>query len=241
MTSSALIISCEHGGNQVPPAYAPLFIGFEAMLPTHRGWDPGALELAETMADTLDAPLFAATTTRLLVDLNRSIGHHQLFSEPTRGLNNAEQGRIIDTHYRPHRDAVEGAVARCIASGQRVVHIASHSFTPVMHDHVRRADVACLYDSRRPLERTLAIRWLAALGQHAEAPQRLMRRRNYPYNGQGDGLSTLLRRRYGADAYVGVELEVNQRFAQVGGPPWQALQRAIAASLGKVWNTDCLI
>ena len=241
MTSADLIISCEHCGNQVPPAYAPLFIGFEAMLPTHRGWDPGALELARTMADTLAAPLFAATTTRLLVDLNRSIGHHQLFSEPTRDLNNVEQALIINTHYRPHRDAVEAAVARCIESGQHVVHIASHSFTPVMHGLARRADVACLYDSRRPLERALAIRWLAALGQHAEAPQGLIRRRNYPYNGQGDGLSTLLRRRHGTDAYVGIELEVNQRFVQAGGQRWQALQRAIAASLDSVWKTAWLI
>lgn len=240
MTPAALIISCEHGGNQVPPAYAPLFVGFEALLPTHRGWDPGALELAKNMADRLGAPLFAATTTRLLVDLNRSIGHHQLFSEPTRGLNNAEQALIINTHYRPHRDAVEAAVACCIESGQCVVHIASHSFTPVMHGLVRRADVACLYDSRRPLERTLATRWLAALGRHAEAPQGLMRRRNYPYNGQGDGLSTLLRRRHGTDAYVGIELEVNQRFVQAGGQPWQALQRAIAASLDSVWNSAWL-
>ena len=207
------------------------------MLPTHRGWDPGALALAQTMADTLSAPLFAATTTRLLVDLNRSIGHHQLFSEPTRGLNNAQQALIINSFYRPHRDTVEAAVAGCIALGQRVVHIASHSFTPVLHGHVRRADVACLYDSRRPLERTLATRWLTALGQHIDAPQGLMLRRNYPYTGQGDGLSSLLRRRHGTDAYVGIELEVNQRFVQAGGESWRALQRAITASLGNVWHT----
>lgn len=235
MTPTTLIISCEHGGNEVPPAYAPLFAGFEALLPTHRGWDPGALELARAMAAALHAPLFSATTTRLLVDLNRSIGHHQLFSEPTQGLSEAEQALIISTHYRPHRDAVESAVARCIAAGQRVVHIASHSFTPVMQGVVRRADVACLYDSRRPLERALALRWLEALHQQPDAAPNLVLRRNYPYNGQGDGLSSSLRQRHGADAYVSIELEVNQRFALGGGPPWQALQRAIVASLGAVW------
>lgn len=238
MTPTTLIISCEHGGNQVPPAYAPLFVGFEALLPTHRGWDPGALALAQMMATSLRAPLYSAITTRLLVDLNRSIGHHQLFSEPTQGLSAAEQALIIAQHYRPHRDAVEGAVARCIAAGQRVVHIASHSFTPVMNGTVRRADVACLYDSRRLLERTLALRWLAALKRHTDAPPGLVLRRNYPYNGQGDGLSSLLRKRHSADAYVSIELEVNHRFAQAGGAPWQALQRAITASLGAVLASE---
>lgn len=234
---ATLIISCEHGGNEVPTAYAPLFAGFEAMLPTHRGWDPGALTLAKAMAAALDAPMFAATTTRLLVDLNRSIGHRQLFSEPTQGLSAEVQALIIQTYYRPHRDAIEAAVARCIQAGQRVVHIASHSFTPLMNGTVRRADVACLYDSRRPLEQALAQRWLAALRQHPQTPSALVLRRNYPYNGQGDGLASQLRQRHGADAYVGIELEVNQRFAHVGGPPWLALQCAITASLGAVWTT----
>ena len=66
-----LIITCEHGGNAVPAAYAALFSGHELLLETHRGWDPGALELAGQMASKFDAPLYAATTTRLLIDLNR--------------------------------------------------------------------------------------------------------------------------------------------------------------------------
>lgn len=234
MNPTTLIISCEHGGNDVPLAYAPLFAGFEAMLLTHRGWDPGSLTLAQAMASTLHAPLYSATTTRLLVDLNRSIGHHQLFSEPTQGLSGAEQAAIVSTSYRPHRDAVEGAVARFIAAGQRVVHIASHSFTPVMQGTIRRADVACLYDSRRLLERSLAVRWLAAL--HKADPA-LVLRRNYPYNGQSDGLSSMLRKRHAADEYVSIELEVNQRFALAGGPPWQAMQGAVIASLSAVWAT----
>lgn len=232
MRPTTLIVSCEHGGHEVPPAYTSLFKGFEALLTTHRGWDPGALELAEAMASTFHASLFSAITTRLLVDLNRSIGHQQLFSEPTKNLSALEQATIISAHYRPHRNAVENAVARNIANGQRVVHIASHSFTPVLNGHVRRADVACLYDSRRPLERALAVRWLGGLHKANTA---LTLRRNYPYNGQGDGLSSLLRKRHAPDDYVGVELEVNQRFALAGGPPWQALQRAIIASLGAVW------
>ena len=227
----ALVISCEHGGNEVPPAYAALFAGHEALLPTHRGWDPGALELARQMAGALGAPLFAATTTRLLIDLNRSIGHRQLHSEATRSLALAARRDIAALHYRPHRDAVESEIARLIASGQQVVHIASHSFTPELHGVVRQADVAWLYDTRRAGETLLARRWLDALRQRRPS---LKLRRNYPYDGKGDGLTSLLRKRHAPERYVGIELEVNQRFCLAGGDAWTALRADLVQSLGDV-------
>lgn len=225
---TAFIISCEHGGNQVPPAHAPLFVGHEALLPTHRGWDPGALELAQQMADVLHAPLFASTTTRLLIDLNRSIGHRQLHSEATRGLPPAARRAIVAQHYRPHRDAVEAEVARCIAAGQRVVHIASHSFTPELGDVVRQADVAWLYNAERASESHFAATWLAAM---KERRPDLKLRRNYPYNGKSDGLTALLRTRHLDAQYIGIELEVNQRFVMKGGPAWAALRADITQAL----------
>ena len=231
MSGDTFIITCEHGGNQVPPAYAPLFLGHEALLKTHRGWDLGALELATQMATAIGAPLFAATTTRLLIDLNRSIGHRQLHSEATRGLPLAARRTIAAQHYRPHREAVETEVARRIAAGRRVVHIASHSFTPELHGVVRQADVAFLYDPRRAGERLFAGGWLAALKRLRPD---LKLRRNYPYQGKGDGLTALLRKRHAATAYVGMELEVNQRFFVAGGPAWTVLCADITRALAEV-------
>ncbi len=164
---------------------------------SHRGWDAGALQLGRQMADAFGVPLHAATTTRLLVDLNRSIGHRQLFSEVTRPLPPARRQEIVDRYYRPHREAVEGEIARHIASGQRVIHIASHSFTPTLDGVVaRRADVAWLYDPRRSGEVAFARAWMMQLTQRA--PE-LRLRRNYPYQGRGDGLTALLRKRHPDD------------------------------------------
>ena len=228
MVDDSLIITCEHGGYEVPAAYAPHFAGHEALLPTHRGWDDGALQLAQQLARTFRAPLFAATTTRLLIDLNRSMGHRQLHSEATRGLPLATRRDIAAQYYRPHRDAVESEVARRIAAGQRVVHIASHSFTPELGGLVRQADVAWLYDPRRAGEKLFAASWLAALKRLRPD---LKLRRNYPYEGKCDGLTALLRKRHAADLYVGIELEVNQRFVMHGGPAWPALQSDISQAL----------
>ncbi len=226
--NSRLIITCEHGGCEVPAEYATLFAGHKALLQTHRGWDPGALILARELASAFNAPLFFATTSRLLIDLNRSIGHRQLYSEFTRDLPAGRRQDIVSQHYRPYRDAVESQVDRVIAAGQRVVHIASHSFTPELRGVVRRADVACLYDPARAGERQWAAAWLSALAR--QRPD-LRLRRNYPYQGKGDGLTALLRKRHSSDRYVGIELEVNQHFVTHGGAAWRLLRQDIAAAV----------
>ena len=108
------------------------------MLRTHRGFDAGSLAMARDLADGLGAPLVCSTTTRLLVDLNRSVGHPRLFSEVTRGLPPAERERILEEHYRPYRRQAEDWVA---TQRRPVVHVSSHSFTPVLDGEVRNADI----------------------------------------------------------------------------------------------------
>lgn len=225
---TVLVLSCEHGGREVPPAHTALFSGTEVLLDSHRGWDPGALELAREMADAFGVTLHAATTTRLLVDLNRSIGHRQLLSEFTRHLPPALRRDIVERHYRPHREAVEADIARRIVSGERVIHIASHSFTPTLGGVDRRADVAWLYDPRRPAEQAFAAGWMRALAPLAPD---LRLRRNYPYHGRSDGLMRVLRQRHPDQAYAGIELEVNQRFVAQGGAPWDSLRAKLVDSL----------
>jgi len=223
-----LVVSCEHGGNRVPAAFEYLFEGADALLATHRGWDPGALELARRIATRFDAPLHASTTTRLLVDLNRSIGHRQLFSGITRSLPAAEREAILKAHYRPHREAIEGEVDARVAAGEQVVHVASHSFTPILDGIERDVDIGWLYDSRRPAEAAFAARWMHAFGRRVPG---LRLRRNQPYRGRSDGLASLLRSRHADAAYAGIELEVNQRFFEAGGPSWPELQGRLVDSL----------
>jgi len=224
----ALLVTVEHGGNRVPPAYRHLFAAAAATLDTHRGYDPGALLLGREIAARLDAPLVSSTTTRLLVDLNRSLGHKGLFSEFTRMLPPGEKSRIVERHWRPYRDEVDRVVAALIARGRRVVHLSSHSFTPVLNGEVRNADIGLLYDPGRPAERLLAARWKAAL---LAIDPGLRVRMNYPYAGRADGLTRDLRRRHAPGRYAGLEIEVNQRFVIAGGRDWAALRRTVLESI----------
>jgi predicted N-formylglutamate amidohydrolase len=223
-----LFITCEHAGNDVPATYRPLFAGHEHLLATHRGWDPGALTLARDMAERFSAPLYFETTTRLLVDLNRSVGRPELHSEAIRHLPIGARREILDRYYHPHRRRVEDAVAGLVASGARVLHVASHSFTPELNGQVRTADIGLLYDPARPGEVALACAWREAL---AASDPSLRVRRNYPYLGKSDGVTMALRRRHPPDRYIGIELEVNQRYVEQGGPAWPRVRRTLVETL----------
>jgi predicted N-formylglutamate amidohydrolase len=225
---TAFLITCEHAGKRVPPAYRELFKGQDALLDTHRGWDPGALTLAREMARAFDAPLFHTETTRLLIDNNRSIGSPELYSEFTKPLPAAARREIVARHYTPHREPILAWVRDTLAAGKRVVHIASHSFTPELNGVVRTADVGFLYDPRRHAEAALCDRWIAALRQ---ARPDLRLRRNYPYLGNSDGLCFRLRKLHGGEVYAGIELEVNQAFVRAGGRPWPKIRAALIESM----------
>ena len=228
MTDGALLITCEHGGARVPVAYAALFAGRKRLLGTHCSYDRGALPLARQLARALGAASVFATTTRLLVDLNRSLGHPKLFSEFTRRLPPAERDALVRRHWRPHRDAVAAQLARLVAPGQRVVHVAVHSFTPIWNGRRRRFEIGLLYDPARAPERRFVRAWLQALADEAPA---LRVRRNQPYRGTSDGLTTALRRVHLPDRYLGIELEVNQRLLIGDARGARNVERAIVASL----------
>jgi predicted N-formylglutamate amidohydrolase len=220
------LVSCEHGGNRVPVEYARLFRGARKILESHRGMDFGALEIAEALGRRLRTKPITATTTRLLVDLNRSLHHRAIFSDYSRVLSPTERADVLAKYYLPYRSRVEREVERALADDRGLlVHVAAHSFTAALKGERRNCDIGFLYDPGRALERRFIDAWHAEL--HAQAPT-LRVRRNYPYRGTSDALVTHLRRRHGA-RYAGVELEVNQR--HVGSKRWPKLIVAVTESL----------
>ncbi len=226
----ALVLSCEHGGNAVPAAYRRLFRGEAPTLATHRGYDLGALEVARSLAKKLHAPLFKSETTRLLIDLNRSLGRPGLWSEFSGGLSEAERQVVIDRYYAPYRAAVTDKVWKLLGKGKRVLHFSVHSFTPMLRGSVRNADWALLYDPRRKPEAALALEIYAKLKAGAED---LRLRRNYPYVGVSDGFTTSLRKRFPASSYAGMEIEMNQALSALASER-PRLVRVLASALGEV-------
>lgn len=224
----AYLVTCEHGGNRIPAPYASLFQGQRRLLSSHRGYDAGALVMARSLARALDATLVTATVSRLLVELNRSPGRQFRYSPIMRVAPRALRAEICKRYYVPYWAGVEDFVRKALVMGKRVVHVSSHSFTPALNGATRRADVGLLYDPDRACERTLCTHWQAAL--RSRAPGWIVRR-NYPYQGRGDGLTRYLRARFDDAAYCGVELEINQKHVRNGHAIAAHERAAIALAL----------
>ncbi|HUL11808.1 MAG TPA: N-formylglutamate amidohydrolase [Methylococcaceae bacterium] len=225
-----LLVSCEHGGNRIPLPYRYLFHTDQdqVLLDSHRGFDPGALIMARELATKLTAPLVASTISRLLIDLNRSVGHPHLYSKATRDAPAEVRQQILENYYRPYRSKVENLVRLAVANGSRVIHVSCHSFTPELNGQTRNTDIGLLYHPARTGEAALCERWKASV--KACAPE-LKVRRNYPYAGKNDGLTSYFRQCFPPDAYIGIELEVNQKHVTKAGRSWAAMRTTLIESL----------
>jgi len=203
---TAVVLSCEHAGYAVPRAFRHIFAADPSILTTHRGYDIGIASVAARMAEILGVSLIAFRTSRLVIEPNRSLHHRALFSALSRDLPAADKTWLIEHLWKPHRQAVTAAIERHIGSGKRVLHLALHSFTPVLEGKIRTADVGLLYDPRRHREKRFAI----ALQHTLLEMTRLGIRRNYPFRGNADGLTTALRQVFAPGDYLGLEIELNQ-------------------------------
>ncbi len=231
LRSLTIILSCEHGGNKVPAEYRKMFAPHSELLQTHRGWDPGTKQLAERWQQDLKCELHTATVTRLLADLNRSPNHRSVFSVVTRDLPAAEKQTILANYHTPHRQRVIESIKKAVDSGQRVLHVGVHSFTPQLNDEVRNADVSLLYDPASRWESELSLLWRESLRASKPRPRV---RLNYPYRGNTDGLTKTLRKLTPPGTYAGIEIEVNQAIPLAGGVIWRDYQAACIDSLAKV-------
>jgi predicted N-formylglutamate amidohydrolase len=223
-----VVLSCEHGKNRVPARYASLFTRAGRALRSHRGYDIGALQVAKTIARRLEAPLHAATISRLVADTNRSRHHPGLFSEYTRSLPADEKNRILRRYYEPYRQGIIDDIVRRIKAGHRVVHLSVHSFTPVLGGRRRNVDLGILYDPSRSAERQLAGRLLRLL---RAATSGLVVRSNSPYRGRSDGVTKSFRQIFPGRVYLGLELEVNQRLVRKDAVSAAALARIVGDAL----------
>lgn len=229
-----LIISCEHAGNEVPREYSHLFENNTAPLETHRGIDIGALQLTNTIAAKMQQEPYLHTVTRLLVDLNRSVQSPTLFSEYTREEPLSVREDIFEKYYRPHRKKVEQRVQQIVNEGDCALHVGIHTFTPVWDGQERDVDVGFLYDPTRKGEQQFCQHWRKELALKYKG---LRLRMNQPYRGTMDGFTTYLRRNYPGQDYLGMEIEVSQRFASsVSKEEWEILQANIAESLYDAFN-----
>lgn len=206
-----LMLTCEHASNRLPAVFKKAVPA--DVLKTHRAYDIGALLVFRKLV-RFAKPEFhcEGKFSRLFVDLNRTITNKSAFSEYYEALESrdkaaAEKARAQATAYwKEYRERVEKFVAS--NKSTEIVHLGIHSFTPVLNGKVRNTDIGILYDPARPQERAYA----NVIKDEIKRLYPAMKVRfNYPYKGSSDGLTTTLRKKFG-QRYVGIEIEINQKF-----------------------------
>lgn len=206
-----LMLTCEHASNRLPAVFKEAVPA--DVLKTHRAYDIGALLVFRKLV-RFAKPEFhcEGKFSRLFVDLNRTITNKSAFSEYYEALEAsdkaaAEKAKAQATAYwKEYRDNVEKFVVS--NKGTEIVHLGIHSFTPVLNGKVRNTDIGILYDSARPQERAYAN---VIKDEIKRLYPDMKVRFNYPYKGSSDGLTTTLRKKFG-QRYVGIEIEINQKF-----------------------------
>lgn len=201
----AIIVTCEHAGNQIPEAYSQHFKNADQVLQSHEGWDPGAWPIAHLISSALNVPLYGSHNSRLLIEVNRSLDHPQLFSRYTSHLNDLEKQQLIDTFYLPYRSRIENEIGK---SQKPVLHIGVHSFTPTWDNVEREVDIGLLFDPTRKFELEFCQHYEQALNA-VPPPYRIQF--NKPYLGIDDGFTTYLRTKFEDNHYAGIEIEINQK------------------------------
>ncbi len=226
-----LVLTCEHAGNEIPREWLEKISIPHAVLEGHRGWDPGALEVLEELKKVGAKAIFVHQLSRLLIELNRSLSHRKLFSDYCRKLSQRDRQLLIDTVYVPYRDRVELAIGNLYNAGACVWHISVHSFTPVLDNVEREAEIGLLYDPSRACERRFAASWQGLLKDRLDEEYRV--RMNYPYKGISDGFVTALRKIFPGDHYMGLELEVNQGLRD-NKKQWQEIKSVLRETLSQL-------
>ena len=222
MAKAILILTCEHASNKLPAAFKKAVPA--EVLKTHRAYDIGAVQVFRRLVK-LAKPEFSCEGkfSRLFVDLNRTITNKSAFSEyydalETRDKAAAKKAKESATKYwNEYRAAIEKFVDSALKpktlaakSAPTIIHLGIHSFTPILNGKVRNTDIGILYDPTRPQERAYAQVIKAEIKRLYPT---MKVRFNYPYKGSSDGLTTTLRKKFGPQ-YVGIEIEINQRFFQ---------------------------
>jgi predicted N-formylglutamate amidohydrolase len=148
-----LVLVCEHASNFVPEKFNGL--GLEpTRLNDHIAWDPGALDVAKSLASLLEAPLFAARISRLVYDCNRppeasdaipSVS--EVYDIPgNTNLSNDDKSWRVNNIYTPFHVGLSDLIEQKVIQDQAPLIVTIHSFVPVYKGQVRETEIGILHD-----------------------------------------------------------------------------------------------
>lgn len=211
LSSSPLVLTCEHASNLVPPPLSASEAD-RVWLETHWGWDPGAAALTRGLVAALGATAILAEFSRLVCDPNRPPDHPtwartELVENGQRhvvsfnaDLDPVERERRRTELFEGYHGAIHSLLSRRKEAGLASALFSVHSFTPALDGTPRQMEVGVLFDREEDAAERLA---------------QLLKERgflvalNEPYSGRA-GLMYSVDRHARAHAIPCLEIEVRQ-------------------------------
>ncbi|MEP3048095.1 MAG: N-formylglutamate amidohydrolase [Roseibium sp.] len=155
--AGSLVLLCDHASNHFPPPYDQALGVSEVDKSAHIAWDPGALGVAKSLSEKLDAPLVHTTVSRLIIDCNREEDRADLIpclSETTQisgnqNLSSEEKNFRLDLVHRPFHKAIDKLLNLRKERGQPTAVVSIHTYTPVYKGQSRPWEIGLIYDQDR--------------------------------------------------------------------------------------------
>jgi predicted N-formylglutamate amidohydrolase len=224
---SPVLLICEHASDFVPGLYEGLGLS-PALLADHVAWDIGALATARLMAQRLDAALIAAPVSRLVIDVNRDHGAHDLIPVTAEGtpvpgnldLSTEERARRIAAYHAPFHDAIDAHLKR---APQLRAMVSVHSFTPSLFGKTRPWHASLLHNEDRFISDIMI--------EKLSTESNLVIGRNEPYAPK-DGVFYTMDRHAGGLASAMIEVRNNLIADSIGQERWaERLAGALSIAL----------
>ncbi len=155
---SDLVILCEHASHFIPKALNHLGLA-EVDRQKHIAWDRGALDVSLGLSAVFDAPVVAATVSRLVFDCNRDVTapdavvtrSEDIDIPGNQGLSAADIAARAAALHGPFHQAADAL----LAARQRPIVVTMHSFTPVFLGQPRQVQLGLLADQDERLARAM--------------------------------------------------------------------------------------
>jgi predicted N-formylglutamate amidohydrolase len=134
--NKTLVLLCEHASSHIPPEFKNLGLP-RSVVESHIGYDPGSIDLAEYIARHFECKLFSGSTSRLLIDLNRSFEDKDIIPKSRWNItiplnvnieNDEKEKRY--TYYNQFHQGVKTYLEKLSMEGKEPIILSIHSFSP---------------------------------------------------------------------------------------------------------------
>lgn len=204
---SPLLLVCDHASRNVPPELDLLGLAPDA-LNLHIAYDIGAESVTRNMSATLNLTAVLANYSRLVIDLNRPLGHPESIPMTSdtipvpanQDLSEKQKRARATSYFEPYHDTINETLAHIWNAGTPPALFSIHSFTPEFDGFKRPWEVGILWN-RDP---RIALPLMERLKAHG-----LSVGDNEPYSGR-DHLAYTIDMHGGAAGLANCAIEIRQ-------------------------------